>query len=147
MIGPEPLDSSIGWTQGMYLFGTATTLTNSTVSGNTATGDGSLGGGIFMSQNGAASSFDSVTISGNSAPEGGGFYLGLGSLSLNNSIVANNSAATGPDCSTFGTATAATANIVEDTTGCTIGGTAPTTGDPTLGALANNEEPPRRMRS
>ncbi|MGI8494556.1 MAG: choice-of-anchor Q domain-containing protein [Pyrinomonadaceae bacterium] len=62
------------------------TLTNSTVSGNTA----SNGGGIY-NLNGKTTLTNS-TVSGNTATAGGGIYHGSGTMTLTNSTVSGNSA-------------------------------------------------------
>jgi len=65
------------------------TLTNSTVSGNSATGERN-GGGIY-SWYGTVTLTNS-TVSGNSARDGGGIYSWYGTLTLANSTVSGNSA-------------------------------------------------------
>jgi len=62
------------------------TLTNSTVSGNSATGSG---GGIY---NVGTLSLTNSTVSGNSAASGGGISSRSGTLSLTNSTISGNSA-------------------------------------------------------
>jgi hypothetical protein len=81
--------------------GTTVTVTNSTLSGNAATGDYGCGGGIYRS--GGALRVTNSTLSGNSATgdygRGGGIYSygSSSSATLNNTIVAENAASTGPD--------------------------------------------------
>ena len=124
---------------GIYNGGTLT-LNNSTVSGNTTTHGA---GGIYNAP-GATATLTNVTVSGNTAAVGispgvvGGIGNG-GDATLKNTIVANN---TPDDCS--GSITSAGHNLIEDTTGCTIGGD--TTGniigfDPLLGPLQDNGGP------
>ena len=75
------------------------TLTNSTLSGNTATGDG---GGLYNT--GGAATLTNVTISANSAVTGGGVSsTGTGAtLKLTNTIVANQTAGGDVDGSSTG---------------------------------------------
>ncbi len=111
---------------GIYTGEGDTTLTNSTISGNTAT-DGGSGGGYFS--DGGAVTMTNVTISGNTLVEGlatdrrgggffshgdevlnnvtitgntggvgGGVYVFYGTLQISNAIIAGNTADTGPDC-------------------------------------------------
>ncbi|MGH3088761.1 MAG: CSLREA domain-containing protein, partial [Rubrobacteraceae bacterium] len=89
---------------GIFNRGTLT-MTNSTVSGNTvfsSTVGGAFGGGVFNHNVGTATLTNS-TVSGNAASNsgagssfGGGVFEN-GSATLGNTIVANNSAAEGPD--------------------------------------------------
>jgi CSLREA domain-containing protein len=72
---------------GIYNGGTLT-LTNSTVSGNTASGGGS-GGGIY---NGGTLTLTNSTISGNTASVGGGIFGEGGALTLTNSTLSGNTA-------------------------------------------------------
>ena len=93
------------------------TVISSRISGNSATGNGQGGGGIFnytasanltvinslltgntsgsrgggISNTGGTLTVSSTTISGNSASTGGGGISGSGTMNLNNSIVAGNS--------------------------------------------------------
>ena len=137
------------------------TVTNSTISGNTA---GSTGGGIF--QTGGHVWLTNVTVSGNSALIGGGFgkesgeaqfihvtlagnsantYGGIYSLTdrpnvlLVNTIVANNSGS-GGNCGSFGTPAIADGggNLVYPAANPCAGIVPATTGDPKLGALGLN---------
>src|SRR5207249_2441802 len=69
--------------------GSTLTVTNCTVSGNTA----GLGGGIF---NGGPLTIGSITVSGNSAANGGGIYnSGGGTATSTNSNFSGNTAAPG----------------------------------------------------
>ncbi|MCD9188450.1 MAG: carboxypeptidase-like regulatory domain-containing protein [Pyrinomonadaceae bacterium] len=123
-------------------------FTNSTISGNTVSANG---GGFAMEQPTTGvitTNFNFATIANNRANNdntgteaGGGIIRASGNLNLKNSIVADNSVGTGgtaPDIS--GAVTSQNYNHIEDTTGATITGTTAndTTGDPQLGALANN---------
>ena len=113
--------------------GGSATLNNSTVSGNTAShGGGGISGGPVT--------LNSSTVSGNTAGYpalGGGVFNQSGSLTMKNTILANNSVT---DCGNA-VITSAGHNLIENTSGCAIGGitTGNVTGvDPVLGALANN---------
>lgn len=123
-------------------------VTNSTISGNTVSANG---GGFAMEQPTTGvitTNFNFSTVANNRANNdntgteaGGGIIRASGSLNLKNSIVADNSVGTGgtaPDIA--GAVTSQNYNHIEDTTGATITGTTAndTTGDPQLGALANN---------
>ncbi|MFN8595361.1 MAG: choice-of-anchor Q domain-containing protein [Anaerolineae bacterium] len=130
----------------IYSLGTLA-LVNSTLSGNTAD---SSGGGLLNT--GTASLYNVTIVSntvtiGSGGATGGGLYNHISAtLTLRNSLIANNI-----DASTFqvfndcsGTVTSEGYNLIEDTTGCTINGV--TTGnitgsDPNVGALANNGGP------
>ena len=110
------------------------TLTNSTISGNSADGDG---GGIW-NEDTVNTSF--VTIANNSAgAAGGGIFNDGGAVSIKNSIVGDNTAGVGPNCS--GDITASAANLATDTTTMSCGTTNFTYVALTalnLGPLANN---------
>ncbi|MBI5965134.1 MAG: CSLREA domain-containing protein, partial [Chloroflexi bacterium] len=112
------------------------TVVNSTISGN----DGNAsGGGINVV--GAADLYN-ATITDNTASDGGGLKIAVGStLNVRNSIIADNTGTTNVDCS--GTLISQGYNLIGDTTGCTIIGT---TGNITgvianLGPLLNNGGP------
>ncbi len=76
----------------------ALTLSNTTVSGNSAT----FGGGIYQSGGGLI--LNSSTVSGNSAPlEGGGINNDLGTVTLNSSTVSGNSGSPGGGVYSTGT--------------------------------------------
>lgn len=130
---------------GIFSSGTLT-LVNSTISGNGAADNG---GGIFSA--GSTNLFN-VTISNNtadrfdnSAGEGGGVFISMGTFTTRNSIIGGNfdSSTTGsqhPDCS--GVLTSPRYNLVEDTTGCTVSGSplGNITGvNPNLGPLQDND--------
>jgi predicted outer membrane repeat protein len=129
---------------GIFTINGTVTITNSTISGNSAPTD--EGGGIFNNPPiGAANSVTIVntTISNNTAQIGGGiFTFTPGAFTLKNTIVAGNNAASSPDCA--GDVVSQGNNLIQDTTGCNIGGTL--TGNITgssalLGPLANNGGP------
>ena len=119
---------------GIFNSGSGTlTITNSTFSGNSAS---SGGGGIH---NQGMLTVTNSTLSGNSAASslGGGIYNNGGTLNYANTIIANS--LTGGDCVNGGTGTIGTNtnNLVEDSS-CSSGGTNLLSGDPNLGALADN---------
>ncbi|HEV7646298.1 MAG TPA: VCBS repeat-containing protein [Pyrinomonadaceae bacterium] len=127
-------------------------FTNSTISGNVATGPG---GGFAMEQPNTGTvtaNFNYSTIANNRAnndntgatDNGGGIIRASGTLNLKNTIVADNSVgtgSTGPDIS--GAVNSQDFNHIEDLTGATVTGTTAnnTTGDPQLGALGSNGGP------
>ncbi len=113
------------------LVDTWATLENSTISGNEAI----LGGGVFIGSYSGLWSFN-ATITENRVSDGnrltygeqgGGLYL-LGSVNLNNTIVAGNESenapATSPDCYTLGEGGMVVSygyNLIGISDGCTIG--------------------------
>jgi predicted outer membrane repeat protein len=103
--------------------GDTVTVTNSTLSGNSAT----YGGGIY---NDGMLTITNSTLSNNSASSaGGGIYSG-GTLNYANTIIANSPA--GGDCANGGTIGTHTNNLVEDTScSASLGG------DPSLAAALN----------
>jgi CSLREA domain-containing protein len=114
--------------------GVATTLENSTISGNTASGaDG--GGGILTdpasgNPQGTAS-LTNVTVTANSAPSGaGGGLRNNGAITVKNTIVSGNN---GGNCSGGG-AISEQGNNLENGTSCGLNVTA----NPQLGPLAGN---------
>lgn len=128
---------------GMSINSSATVnIVNSTISGNSAT---ALGGGIL---NSGTLGLYNVTIANNTAGtggpvgDGGGLSNLGGTVTLRNSILADNSdliALVTNDCS--GTVISEGYNLIEDVTGCTITGDTVTniTGtDPNLDALSGN---------
>ncbi len=113
------------------------TVINSTLSGNSADG---FGGGIYVSSLTVVNLInctvtDNQTLATNA---GGGLYVSSGTLNVQNTIVADNSSADGPDC--FGTVTSLDFNIIGDTQGCTFSAQSndQTDTDPLLGSLADN---------
>jgi parallel beta-helix repeat protein len=112
--------------------GTAT-LTNCTLSGNTA---GVSGGGLECFETGGPVTLTNCTLSANSATSGGGIH-NEGTLTLNNTIVANSTS--GGDVVIVGGSTlTGSNNLIEDGSG---GLTGTITGDPMLGPLADNGGP------
>jgi CSLREA domain-containing protein len=148
IIGSQVSTNTSGFAGGGISNGGALTLVNSTMSGNKAV---ATGGGINVVI--GTTSLYNVTITNNIADsnadddgDGGGVYITLtdGTLTATHSIIGgnvDNSPASNqhPDCS--GLLTSQGYNLIEDTTGCTIGGD--TTGNvtgtsPNLGPLQNN---------
>ncbi len=118
--------------------GSTVTITNSTISGNTT----SLGGGGIV--NFGTLTITNSTVSSNSAGFGGGgiFNVAGSTVSLRNTIIALNTAPSGPDFS--GALTSQGYNLIGNTSGTTITGS--TTGNqlnvnPGLGPLQNNGGP------
>jgi hypothetical protein len=117
--------------------GSSLTLTNSTVSGNNVTFNG---GGIF--NNGGNMTLINSTISNNTADQSGGGLVNnvvsnVGTTILRNTIVANNTAPTGPDAN--GTYSSQGNNLVENTNGASgFGGSDVLGKDPRLGLLQDN---------
>jgi hypothetical protein len=118
------------------------TMINSTLSGNVAAPDGG-GGGI--SNQGTVTIVNS-TLSGNMGFNGGGirsFGTIFGTVplvALQNTILAGNEAATGPDCA--GPVTSLGTNLIGDPTDCAITLQASDlTGGPGLGALTDDGTP------
>ena len=113
------------------IYGTAA-LTNVTVSGNTATG---ICGGILNET--AVATLTNVTISGNTGHPGGIRNTSEGTITLNNSIVANS--ISGANC--VGTITSKDYNLSSDNT-CGFAGTGDLNDtDPLLGPLQDNGGP------
>ncbi len=117
---------------GLFRTGGAVTIANSTFSHNSADNTGTSGGAIHAANGGVAA--NNVTIAFNTGAGGGGGVYGA--VTLGNTILAGNSAPTGPDCN--GSITSTGHNLIQ--VPCTIGGDA--TGNligqvPALGALAN----------
>jgi hypothetical protein len=104
--------------QGGGLFnGGYVNVTNSTFSGNTAVAGGPVptGGGIYNGATSTPAIIDS-TISGNSAQSGGGIFNSSSMLTLQNTVVAGNTAtSSAPDVS--GTVTTANNDLIGDSTG------------------------------
>lgn len=115
-------------------------IQNSTISGNQATaGDG---GGIYFYNLYGGTTLDHTTVAGNSASgSGGGIFLQNSELSLTNSIVADNTAATDDDLSTGVEATFNTSfSLIESPGAANVNDTGGTVlnQDPQLGPLENN---------
>jgi hypothetical protein len=137
----------------------ATTITNTTVTGNTTTGNAAgpttaNGGGI----NAPATTFTGSmkllndTINGNFATNGGGIFWGgtTGAVTVQNTILARNSAGTGPDANNpAGMFVDLSGNLIgvsgagSGNTGFTVSqhGTTTSPLDPQLAALAGNGGP------
>jgi len=109
------------------------TLTNSTISGNSA----NVGGGIYNSYMLGSLTLTNVTVNDNSATDGGGIYFGDGDVTLKNSIVANN---TGGDFGGAGV-TSLGHNLDSDGTGGLSGPGDISGVDPLVGPLADNGGP------
>lgn len=96
-------DAQLGAGIGADLLLGDVTVTQSTISGNTA---GVRGGGIYLGTlyNGGSLTIRRSTLSGNSAPHGGGLFIGYleGALLLENSTVSGNMAAGDPASSGAG---------------------------------------------
>lgn len=128
-------NTAAGSAGGIYNYTGTLTVNNSTFSGNSV-GGGSSGGGVANWGTGA---INNSTFSGNSAgSNGGGIQNFSGTLTVKNSILANNGS---KDCS--GSIATATNNLIQSTgaTACNL--TNGTNGnkigvDPLLGALADN---------
>lgn len=107
-------------------------LTNVTISGNYA----SIGGGLFSF---GSETLTNVTINGNNAADGGGIFNSLETISLRNSIVANN---LGGNCTIFsGSITSLGRNLDYGNT-CAFAASGDIINtDPLLGPLANNGGP------
>jgi CSLREA domain-containing protein len=119
-------NTASGQSGGGGLFNAGTmTLTNDTISGNTAGG----GGGGIKDGNNATATLNNVTVASNKAANGGGTFkvAGIsqvgsgtpGSITLQNSIVAANTASTNPDCS--GIFNSQGHNLVGNKSGCILG--------------------------
>lgn len=130
---------------GIYHLSNTLTITNSTLSGNSVSGGSSNeGGGVF----GTGFTIASSTVSGNSASggssnEGGGIYNPSSTpVNARNTIVAANTATTGPDV--FGALNSQGHNLFGNTSGVTITGDTTTNilnQDPKLGPLASHGGP------
>jgi hypothetical protein len=127
--------------------GTIMTISNSTISGNITAASCACGGGGGLVSVGTATIINS-TIFGNSAPgtNGGGINVSTGTVTVRNTIIALNTAMTGPDVA--GTLTSQGYNLIGNNSGATV---APKTGDqigtagapinPMLGLLQDNGGP------
>jgi Ca2+-binding RTX toxin-like protein len=104
------LNTTGGKGGGIYNTGTMN-ITNSTVAGNRATQYDSMGGGIY---NHNTLNITNSTLSGNSAPSGGGIRIDGGTVTLRNTIVANNTQ--GANCD--GAITDGGGNLVWGDTSC-----------------------------
>jgi hypothetical protein len=134
------------------------TITNSTIALNKATATAPAQGGPTSAQGGgvrapfSASSIVDSTIAGNVASatggaansQGGGLFVGSG-VNLEATIVANNTATTGPDC--VGGPTSNGHNLIRHPIGCsfTMQGTDKVGVDPKLAPLQGNGGPTETM--
>ncbi|MCC6606747.1 MAG: CSLREA domain-containing protein [Anaerolineae bacterium] len=116
---------------GIHNTGTLT-LTNVTLSGNSAAN----GGGLY---NTGTATLSNVTVYENTAvTNGGGLYGSSGTLNLVNTLLGGNSAASGADCA--GTIVSQGHNLIQSSSGCTVSGstTGNIGGNPQLEPLALN---------
>ncbi|RYX81415.1 CSLREA domain-containing protein [bacterium] len=116
-------------------------LSNSTISYNSC---GFNGGAIYNA--GSDLTVESCTLTGNDTDEsfngGGIFHSSNYAFTLNNSIVAGNTAGTRRAPNIYGNVTFGDYNLVDDTTGTTLTGTHNIVGkDPKLGGLIDNGGP------
>jgi hypothetical protein len=98
---------------GIYNWQGTLALNNSTVSGNTATGSG---GGIYNDY--GTATLNNSTVSGNTATSTGGGIYNSDTVTLQNSILDENTAGSTPDCS--GTIGSVGYNLIGNTSGCTF---------------------------
>jgi CSLREA domain-containing protein len=122
-----------GYGGGVFLnnLGTTASLTNVTISGNTA---GSSGGGVF-SNNEIEADLAHVTVTRNEAGSSGGFGGDVSAVRLRSSIVAGNSAPGHANCSSAGYAPASVGgNVGDPICGLTLASDRPTL-DARLGPL------------
>lgn len=135
---------------GIYVLGNnaVVSLTHTTISGNQTNASG---GGVQLGGGTATISLDFVTVANNRADadndgsgNGGGIFNNAGTFNIRNTIVGDNidgSGTSNPDCA--GAITSQNYNLIENTTGCTIGGTTINNiiGAPGINALADNGGP------
>ncbi len=118
------------------------TITNTTISGNSS-GMGGFGGGI--NHTGTSLQLTNSTIAGNAAAGQGGGVSNTTTFNATNTIIADNTATGGsPDCYGNLTGIGGGSNLVESTSGCSLGGVATgnvTGQDPALGSLQDNGGP------
>ena len=135
---------------GLNSQGTGVSLTAShcTISGNTSQG---LGGGGVNLTGSVSTTLTHCTVSGNHAPDtsgtGGGLRRISGTLALENTLVAGNTAPSNPDLA-GSVGTASGVNFIGDPSGATLPGTAGTnylTGDPMLAPLGDYGGPSQTM--
>jgi len=142
---------------GEEMSGARVTLTNSTVSGNTAS---EAGGGLSIRSE-AHADLTHSTLSGNDAPDGGGIafvpsesryapFMGVGTLTLTNSLIANSR--TGDDCRNIrppritGSVSFVGVNLIEDGS-CDVAASGGLAVDPKLRSLLDNGGPSRTHAS
>jgi CSLREA domain-containing protein len=113
---------------GIFIASGNLTLKNTTISHNSATDVTSDGGGIYISAGMINLNANNVTLAENSTQgRGGGIFVenNFAPLNFSNTLVAGNAASSGPECYTFnGALNSLGSNLVEDTSDCTITGTA-----------------------
>lgn len=135
--GGDAGNAGITYGGGISLPGGTLTISNSTVAGNVAQygvpGSGGAGGAGAPA---GAAGMNGITVGSNF---GGGVYVDSGALTVVSSIVANNTANTGPDM--FCTAATVNNSIVEDTSDAIFTGTGNLNVDPLLGPLQFNGGP------
>jgi PKD repeat protein len=125
---------------GNILNNTVAMVNRCSLSGNIAYGSGGFGGGIY---NDGTLTVNECTLSGNNAEGGGGGIVNGVSLSLTNTIVAENNAGSGADIASS-SFTCGGANIVQNYSG-TITGPTPINADPELATLGNYGGPTQTM--
>ena len=141
---------------GLHTNASSTTIVNTTISGNSASG-GVLpsGGGFCVSGGTLTMRSTTVTLNSAASGSGGGAFVGAATLNLGNSIIAGNTAPANADIdNSTGTVTTAGRNIVGDNTD--VAATFPAGGpnanndyagtladpiNPMLGPLQNNGGP------
>jgi hypothetical protein len=137
---------------GIYNIGGTLDVTNSTISGNIAQNAVGGGQGGALRNNLGTTTITSTTIAGNSADQGGGILISNGgSVTLQNSIIAQNTSPVGPDLN--GTFVSNGFNLIGDSTLARISpaqisdqeGSASSPINPLLGPLANNGGPTQTM--
>jgi hypothetical protein len=130
---------------GINTFRTAIVIQRSTISGNSLSEPTSAGGGIYAY--GGSMTLESDTVSGNSAKTrgGGASVFNVTPASLANTIVAGNTATTGPELiANAGHAFDASFSLVQNTADAVInGGSNLFAQDPKLAPLADNGGPTR----
>jgi hypothetical protein len=134
---------NVGGAAFLYYINDPLTIQNSTISGNQA----SYVGGIFFYSAYASPTISLTTIAGNSASGAvGGVFLYGGTLPVDNSIIAGNSAPVGPDVAGSGTFDL-NYSLVQDTTAANVTvNPGSITGVPAqLGPLQNNGGPTQTM--
>jgi hypothetical protein len=128
---------------GIGNFGGTLVITNTTIAANTDVVGFVTPGGGLANVGGTVLLINSTlaeNISGRDGGGGGLFNSGTGTVLLQNTIIAKNSAPTGPDCS--GSVTSLGTNLIGDPTGCTITlQPSDLTGDPGLDAFTDDGTP------
>ena len=123
------------------------TIINSTIGENSATSGATAGAGVGVGRTDNVKLYN-VTIANNDSANGSGGGIGFGGepfntyvLEIQNSVIANNSAPTSPDCYTDDVTVISNGyNLIEDTTGCNFSAaTGDIVGqDPILGSLSTS---------